>query len=67
MSWSTHDKYLATSTGDNVSVWRLPRKSQLKHGRRNNKSDTLSMFADDNVAEVVKTGFDFGQITDGRQ
>eukprot|EP00291_Cryptomonas_curvata_P010066 CAMPEP_0172194132 /NCGR_PEP_ID=MMETSP1050-20130122/25386_1 /TAXON_ID=233186 /ORGANISM="Cryptomonas curvata, Strain CCAP979/52" /LENGTH=161 /DNA_ID=CAMNT_0012869857 /DNA_START=45 /DNA_END=527 /DNA_ORIENTATION=+ len=53
MSWSTHDKYLAMSTGDNVSVWRLPGRSQLKRGRRNNYDDTLSMPEDDNMTKAV--------------
>ena len=26
MSWSSDDRYLATSTGESVSVWKLPRK-----------------------------------------
>ena len=34
MSWSSDGRYLATSNGENVSVWRLPAKD-LKHSNKN--------------------------------
>ena len=34
MSWSSDGMYLATSTGEKVSVWRLPAK-ELKHFNKN--------------------------------
>ena len=34
MSWSSDGRYLATSTGETVSVWRLPEKD-LNHANKN--------------------------------
>ena len=54
MSWSSDDRYLATSTGKNVSVWRLPGKN-LHHAWHANKNiDARSTMSEDE--ELAKVG-----------
>ena len=53
MSWSSDGRYLATSNGENVSVWRLPAKD-LKHSNKNMDA-RVTMPEDEETKEVGKS------------
>ncbi len=52
MSWSSDGRYLATSTDESVSVWRLPRKDLHKAHKNFDARSTMS--EDEEPAKVGK-------------
>ena len=50
MSWSSDGRYLATSTGESVSVWRIPRKDL--HQAYKNIDARSTMCEDEEPAKV---------------
>ena len=68
MSWSPDGRFLATCNDENVIVWRLPGKSNLKNQRHGNSNiDAPSTMSDDDkMAKVESNGRGCAHVLSGR-